>query len=159
MSLGFLHFISDICTTLDQSVFCRSAEDFCWHIQATFDKLLAEEHSFSVLAAQEPGPEHNSLHCPFLPVLVFAAADHEHQECVQALMAGGSSHLRPTSLPCPFVSTWAGNFLPILLIVKKKTLKPEAITGCRVFGQELCRTRPAPRSCWRDVKSEFLCFV
>lgn len=82
--------------------------------------------------------EHNSLHCPFLPVLVFTAADHEHHKCVQALVADGSSHLCPTSLPCPVIPNWVVSFLPILLIVKNKTSKPEVISGCWVFGQELC---------------------
>lgn len=83
--------------------------------------------------------EHNPLHCPFLPELVFAAADHdEHQQCVQALVEDGASHLGPTSLCGPSISSWVGNFLPILLIVKNKTSKAEAITGCQIFGQELC---------------------
>lgn len=94
-----------------------------------------------------------------LPLLVFAAANHEYQECMQALVADGSSHPCPTSLPGPFISTGVGNFLLILLIVKNKTSKAETITGCQVSGQELCQTHTIPQPCWTDEKSEFQCFI
>lgn len=134
MSLGFLHFIAGICTTLDQNVHCRSAEDFCWHIQATFDKLLAEEHSFSVLAAQSQGQRAQPLPLPSCVGICCC------RSWAPGMCAGTeSSHLHPTSLSCPFISTWVGNFLPILLIVKNKTSQPEAILDAGSLGMSSVR--------------------